>query len=527
VLRIAYVLMFFLASGVTVAAPVEGVPAGTAGRDPGADYFADAVPDPELPGTTTEGFGTVVHSAADAVDTATADAYSEAVAVPDAKQIAALKKQVATAYKPLFYDNNFRYINSPLYEDRYLGDYFKQMPIGEGWMVDFGGQYRSRYMGEQNMRGLGLTGRDDQFLLHRWRLFANAKYGDWLRAYVEYIDAQSNYENFPIRIIEENRSDLLNLFVDARLINGSAGDLWCRVGRQELLYGSERLISPLDWANTRRTFEGIKFMWQAQDWNVDFFATRPVYPNPTHFDSPNYAEEFFGSWATYKGIPNETIDLFALQYNSDRGLNNFRYTSLGGRWLGSNGPLLWEAEGGVQFGRNTDGSDHGAGFLTGGVGRKWEDHDWKPQLMCYYDWANGSDDRGAGNGFNQLFPLAHKYLGFMDLFGRSNIESPNVQLTMQPHQKVKLLVWYYYLFLQNGNDTPYSVVMTPFNRTNAPASRDLGQEIDLLATVALNPRMDVVLGYSHFFAGNYYKLTPGVPYRDDANFYYVQFQWNF
>lgn len=390
-LRIAYVVMLLLVSAVAVAASDGAVPAG---RDPGVDYFADAVPDPELPpGTTTEEFGTVVHGAVDAVDTATSDAYSAKEAVPDAKQIAALKKQVATAYKPLFYDNNFSYINNPLYENRYLGDCFKQMPVGDSWMVDIGGQYRSRYMGEQNMRGLGLSGRDDQFLLHRWRLFANAKYGDWLRAYVEYIDAQSNYENFPIRLIEENRSDLLNLFVDARLMSGCTGALWCRVGRQELLYGSERLISPLDWANTRRTFEGIKFMWQAQDWNVDFFATRPVYPNPTHFDSANYAEEFFGSWATYKGIANETIDLFALQYNSDRGLNNFRYTSLGGRWLGSNGPLLWEAEGGVQFGRNTDSSGHGAGFLTGGVGHKWEDHDWKPQLMCYYDWAKPN---GAG-----------------------------------------------------------------------------------------------------------------------------------
>jgi hypothetical protein len=31
---------------------------------------------------------------------------------------------------------------------------------------------------------------------------------------------------------------------------------YVRVGRQELLYGSQRLISTLDWANTRRTFQG-------------------------------------------------------------------------------------------------------------------------------------------------------------------------------------------------------------------------------------------------------------------------------
>ncbi len=444
-----------------------------------------------------------------------------------AQQAADLKAAIAGAYKPLFYDNNFSYINNPNYDDWYLGDHFKQVPIGDCWLLDIGGQYRARFMDEQNMRGLGLTGRDDDFLLHRTRLFMNARYSDWFRAYGEFIDATDEFNNFPERLIEVNRADMLNLFADARVWDGCCGDLWFRIGRQELLYGAERLISPLDWANTRRTFEGMKFFWQGEDWNADFFATRPVFPVPERFDSAEYTEEFFGGWATYKAIPQQTVDLFALQYNSDRGLNNFRYTTLGSRWLGSQDEFLWEAEGGVQFGQNTDGSGHGAGFVTGGIGRKWSDRAWKPQLMGYYDWANGTNDRGAGNGFNQLFPLAHKYLGFMDLFGRSNIESPNVQLTMQPHQKLKVLVWYYYLFLQNGNDTPYSVVMTPFNPANAPASRDLGHEIDLLFTYNVTPRMDVVFGYSHFFAGDYYKLTPGVPYRFDADFFYTHFQWNF
>ena len=46
------------------------------------------------------------------------------------------------------------------------------MPLGDCWMLDLGGQYRARYMDEQNIRGLDLTGNDDDFLLHRTRLFA-------------------------------------------------------------------------------------------------------------------------------------------------------------------------------------------------------------------------------------------------------------------------------------------------------------------------------------------------------------------
>lgn len=444
------------------------------------------------------------------------------------KKQEALKKAVAGAYKPVFYDNNFSYINNPLYNDWYPGDRLKQIPdpLGCDSTLDIGGQYRARYHHEQNIRGLGLTGNDDDFLLHRTRIFGNLKIGDRFRAYVEYIDAESNYENFPPRAIEVNRSDLLNAFIDYQLYdNCCGGTLTGRLGRQELLYGSERLISPLDWANTRRTFDGLKFMWKDDDWNLDVFYTKPVAVDPRNFDSPIEQQDFFAGWATYKGIKDQTIDLYAIQYNNALAPNNFKYTTLGGRWLGTECDWLWDYEGGYQFGDNTNGSGHAAGFFTAGYGRKWSDHCWKPQLMAYYDWSSGGNLRGAGQGFNHLFPLAHKYLGFMDIYGRSNIETPNVQLTFQPHDKLKVLVWYYYFFLQNANDTPYNVNMTPYTLAGPGASRDLGHEIDLLFTYSVNARMDVLVGYSHFFAGQFYANNPALPTYGD--FFYLQYQWNF
>ena len=68
-----------------------------------------------------------------------------------AKKAADLKKAVASAYAPLFYNNNFAYINNAAYDNWYPGDHFKQMPIGDCWMVDMGGQYRARFQDEQNM----------------------------------------------------------------------------------------------------------------------------------------------------------------------------------------------------------------------------------------------------------------------------------------------------------------------------------------------------------------------------------------
>jgi len=466
-------------------------------------------------------------ASAELVTDAAAAPSPQAAAAAAKKKKEALKKAIASAYKPVFYDNDFKYIDNPLYDDWFLGDRFKRMRVGDAATVDIGGQYRVRFHDEHNMRSFGLTGFDDTFLLTRTRLFANVEFGDELRVYAEGIDADSNYEHRPPRSIEEDRFDMLNLFADVLLFDNQWGKFTFRGGRQELLYGAERLVSPLDWANTRRTFEGYKTMWAIDDWKVDTFYTRPVLVNPQQFDSPTYQQQFFGSYATYKGIKDQTIDAYWLAFNNDLAPNHFRYQTLGARWLGAHDQWLWETEAGTQFGENTSGTDHSAMYATVGLGRKNDERDWKPTLWAYYDYASGGAVRAAGQGMNHLFPLAHKYLGFMDLYGRSNIESPNVQLTLQPHEKVKFLFWYYYFFLEDKRDTPYNINMTAFNPNNTPASRDLGHEIDFTTTFTLNPRMDILVGYSHFFAGKYYKYTPGVAGGDDGDFFYTQYQWNF
>ena len=65
--------------------------------------------------------------------------------------------------------------------------------------------------------------------------------------------------------------------------------------------------------------------------------------------------------------------------------------------------------------------------------------------------------------------------------------------------KLNILIWYYYMFLDTRADTPYNVNGTPFAPGSAPASRDLGHEIDLLATITLNARMDLLLVLTLYF----------------------------
>jgi hypothetical protein len=436
----------------------------------------------------------------------------------------------AASHKPLFFDNDFSYLNDPCYNGACLGDALKLMPVdpyGQWGTLDVGGQARFRYHHERGMgQEPGATrfqGTDNDFVLSRTRLYANWKTGEIVRVYVEgiYADASGSEDYIP-RPIDENFGDLLNLFVDCQLTDATT----VRVGRQELLYGAERLVSPLDWANTRRTFEGVKLMHKADDWAVDGFLTSIVPVSPNSFDRADDQQKFYGTYAVYSGIENWTIDLYYLGYDDQRlshdASSDFSLHTTGVRVAGSRDNWLYEFEGGPQFGRQSGlHLDQEAGFATAGIGRKMPDLPWSPVLWGYYDYASGNAPGGDFNRFNHLFPLGHKYLGYIDATQRSNIETPNVLLTMRPHKKLGLLFWYYHFMANQESDIVPSIGGTP---AQSPNSKDWGDELDILVTWDVAPRSTLLLGWSHFWAGN--KITPPGG-AVDADFYYTQWTVNF
>jgi hypothetical protein len=461
----------------------------------------------------------------------------------DKKKSESAAAKAKDAYKGLFYANDFSYVDDPCFKGHFLGDSLKRLSMPGTGKLDLGGEARVRYHDEDNMRGLGLTGRDDEFWLTRLRLFANYQINDYFRFYGEYLYADSSGEFFNNRTIEENRGEAQNLFVDTNLIDDGSSKLTSRLGRQELLFGNERLVSPLDWANTRRTFDGARLIYNGSNWDIDGFFVNPVKRLLTNEDSWDGADtdtQFYGTYATRKKLDIGTIDTYYL--GIDYLTPGASFHTIGSRVAGSRDSLLYEFEGGTQFGDNSNGSTHDAFFVTTGLGRKLDlnvgGSSWKPTIWGWYDYASGEDnlaDAGRfGDGFDHLYPLAHKYNGFMDLFGRRNLHDINAQfITPVMGDKVSLLLWYHYFLLDNLT-TPYNITMTPFNTVAPAADRELGHEIDVLFNVALNPRNSMLVGYSYFATGDYYKETSGgvagnngIPELGDAQFFYLQYQTRF
>ncbi|MDA7978074.1 MAG: alginate export family protein [Pirellulales bacterium] len=452
----------------------------------------------------------------------TAPSAKDVIDCCDPEKQAALKAAVGNAHKGLFYNNDFSYVNNPCFCDWQLGDCLKQRCIHNGIIMDAGGQYRFRYHNERNIRGTSLTGVDDEFGLHRLRYFVNLDVNPYLRIYGEGLSAVSQGEDFAPRAIEESKANLQNLFGDFLLYADCCGELTGRVGRQELLYGAQRSVSPLDWANTRRTFEGASLIWKGKNWDLDTFWTHPVSPAGDDFQSTNTSQEFGGTWATYKAVENETLDLYYLRFVENGGAG-FEFNTFGGRYHGSAGSWLWDSWGAGQFGE-VGSADQSGWAYTVGLGRKFECAPWKPTLWTYYDSASGD---ASGNGYHHQFPLAHKYLGYMDLFGRRNLNDLNVLLTLKPAEKTTLLLWWHDFEQEDANDGVYNVVMAQTAAANANGNRDLGQELDVILKHAITPRAAVLFGYSHFWTGGFFTTHQNVPFSGDADFYYVQIHQNF
>src|SRR5690606_13919838 len=131
------------------------------------------------------------------------------------KKRQAASAKASQAFKGVFYDNDFSYLSDPWYDDFYPGEGLKRLPMPHDGELDFGGELRLRYHSEHNMRGQGLTGLDDDFLLTRMRLFTNYRINDYFRFYGEYLFADSGGENIGNRPIEVNRGEAQNLFLDA------------------------------------------------------------------------------------------------------------------------------------------------------------------------------------------------------------------------------------------------------------------------------------------------------------------------
>jgi hypothetical protein len=380
------------------------------------------------------------------------------------------------------------------------------------------GEFRERMEG---FDGLGFNGtREDLYWLSRLRLGATVTPSKTLSFQVQAQDARVGKKTVgPTGAPFHAPFDLRMAFAD---VGSATGPVSVRVGRQELVYGEQRLVGHVGWLNAARTFDAAKVTFRAKTFSVDAFGASVVRTLVDEFDKSGAGNRFAGAYATTQTlIPQATVEPYVFWK---------RDVNLRGE-LGTVGNLQHSTVGVRLAGRLPARLDYGVEMAVqrGSLGSEdveaWAGH-WQlreslpgpgaVKLTGEYNFASGDKDPSDGvrGTFDQLYPTPHDKTGLADQIGWKNIRHARAGFEFTPFKGLPVATNYHSWWLAESRDAVYNVGNAVLGRIpTGAADTHVGQEIDVQVTRALMPQIAVAAGYAHIVPGSFLEAaTPGASY---------------
>lgn len=448
-------------------------------------------------------------------------------------------------YAPLRWNDDFPYLDGP--EGSYRPDFFdpiKRIHLSDKLILSLGGEARGRMEAVTHRLFGAEEPAQDTLFQHRYLYHADLQYGKLARFFAQGTNAfVEDVDGAPLPAASDH-FDAHQMFADLRFL-GEEVPLTLRIGRQELLYGKQRLVSPLGWRNVQRAWDGAKVLWQDATWNVDVWYAKPVVIDDHGVDCFDEEIDFYGFYTTYKGIPRHGVDAYFLAL-VDRGnyvtsnvdpdsvplTGDLSVYTMGSRFWGETplGEHTWDydTEFAWQFGK-ADGDSIRAWMWAAETGYTLSNWPWTPRIGVGIDGASGDADPfdGVHGTFNQLFPLGHAYFGYLDLLARQNIWAQNVNFTVKPHKQVTSSLAWHTFWVEEERDAIYNAAGGRTGRRSLAGGvgKEIGHELDFTLIWSIDLHASVLFGYSHFWASDFVAGT-GVQ-SEDPDFFYVQYTYQF
>jgi len=379
------------------------------------------------------------------------------------------------------------------------------------------GEFRERVEGFDNSGFV--DGRDDTFFLSRVRLSATAT-GKNIAAMVQVHDARVGDKSVgPTAAPFTAAFDLRQGLVD---IGNAKTPIAVRLGRQEIVFGDQRLVGHAGWLNAGRTFDTARLTLRPKGAQIDLFAASLVRVLDDEFDKSGNGNRFAGGYVSSARIlPEATVEPYVfwrrdVNLRAESGvLGTLDQTTTGARLVGKvPGRLDYNVEMDIQ---------------RGGLGpdsiRAWAGH-WQlretlpgkktSHVTAEYNYASGDANPADGirGTFDQLYPTAHDKYGLADQVGWRNIHHLRAGFDLTPLKATPIAVNYHSYWLAEARDALYAASGAPLARViTGAASTRVGQEIDVQVSRPVFPQLVLNAGYSHLFAGPFLKeATPGASY---------------
>ena len=419
------------------------------------------------------------------------------------------------------YEENYDFLRDPECRTE-LWDPIKYIALLPSFdtYLSLGGDLRERYEFLDHPDFSDANRDDDGYLLQRYMVHADLHVGEHLRAFGQLKSSLEDGRTGGPRPSDEDRLDLHQAFAEGMLGIGT-GSLSLRVGRQEVAFGSSRLVSVREGPNVRRSFDGVRASVAAHGWQLDGIGLASAETEPGEFDDEtDRGERLWGAYASGPVLGNALgLDLYFLGLRRDdseydQGTHNERRRTVGTRIFGSPGAWDYNFELVYQWGSFGPG-DIEAWTIASDTGYTLKQFPTQPRLGLRANVTSG--DRNPQDDdletFNPLFPRG-SYFGEASLIGPQNHMDLHPMLDLHVLENVQVTLDWDFFWRESRDDAIYRVSGAPLVSGTASDERYVGSQGSVAIAWQPERHVEIVTTYEHFFAGPFLHDAS----RRDVNF---------
>lgn len=447
----------------------------------------------------------------------------------------------AYVFKNLRYDEDWSYLADPQKRTASF-DRFKYISLGKkGWYLSIGGEIRERYEYLPN-EFWGEEPKDTNgFFLQRYMLHADVHFGSRARIFFQLKSGIESGRKTGARLIDEDRLDVNQAFFDFNFFKESRSAAFfkqatLRAGRQELSFGSNRLVSTREGPNVRQSFDGARLTANIEKWRVDFFAVKPVNSKFGIFDDDSdNTRTFWGAYGvrSFKLLPGGKVDVYYFGFDrktarfvqsaGDLRARESRQT-FGTRFWGKKGSWDYNNEFILQTGR-FGANRILAGAVSGEIGYTFENVSLRPRFGLRADVISGDGNPRDQrlNTFNPLF-ASNGYFGDVGLLTPANLYHLNPSVELRLLRGVSASIDSRLFWRQSTSDGIYRPSLIAVRTGLDSTARYVGFQPSLELKWQVSDHLSLNGIYTYFQPGKFLHENP--PDRP-VNFFTVWAQYRF
>lgn len=415
-------------------------------------------------------------------------------------------------FKQLRYDENY----TPLARDTSANWYhqlkFNPVSKNKATYFSFGGEVRYQYFHFENQDWGEAPEDKDGFVLTRYLGHVDFHAGKHFRTFIQLQSSLAGGEAETPSPVDHNPLDLHQAFFDYSTRLNDRQNLTFRFGRQELSYGSQRLVAVREAPNNRQSFDAARLMYGSKNLKADLFYSYYVPAKSDIFDdSFNKNTQFWGVYNAFTKIPViQNFDLYYLGLHKktsvfDDGKGVETRHSIGARIWENTPGWQYDVEGLYQFG-DFAGSTISAWTLSANISYTFYQTDLKPQAGLKTEAISGDKNYADGrlNTFNPLFPKG-AYFGLAALIGPYNLLDAHPYVQVNLTKKLVLATDYDLFWRMNSNDGLYAVNGKLLYSGKAGTSNQIGYQLGSALEYTPNKYLFFRQELTWFNAGDYLK----------------------